>query len=138
AAGADGQTELRFDRKLKGEDADFHYIALDDSGDSYHYILVDQIFNAVQPDPSKAAAALMKRVNNPDVRLWLSWTDDEGSEHSMKCDLGRGKLLLPLGSGSGWLLNSHDGLKLTMEKDGEALPLPAIREMRLLKLREVE
>lgn len=138
AAGADGETELRFDRKLKGEDADFLYLALDDSGDSYHYILVDQIFNAVQPDPSKAAAALMKRVNNPDVRLWLSWTDDEGSEHSMKCDLGRGKLLLPLGSGSGWLLNSHDGLKITMEKDGEALPLPAIREMRLLKLREVE
>ena len=134
----EGETLLGFGQRVKGEDADFLYLKLDGSGDPYHYILVDNIFDAVQPDPSAFSAALMKKVYNPGVKLYLSWTDDEGNGHSMKCDYGRGELLIPLGSGSGWLMNSHDGVTLSMEKDGETLPLPAVTEARLYKLREVE
>ncbi len=138
ATEAEGGVHLDFTEVLKGEDADFLYLSLDADRDSYDYILVDNIYDAVQPDPSAFAAALMKKVYNPGTKLWFSWTDDEGGEHCMYCDLGRGELLVPLGSGSGWLLNSHDGLDITMERYEETVPLPAIREMRLLKLREVE
>ena len=56
----------------------------------------------------------------------------------MRCDFGRGQLLIPLGSGAGWLLNGHEEIRISAENFGEAAELPQIREFRLLKLREVE
>ncbi|MCR5249873.1 MAG: hypothetical protein K6E50_04640 [Lachnospiraceae bacterium] len=135
--GADG-AEILFGESLDGDDADFLYLALDDIGETYDYILVDHLFDAVQEDVTPFAARLMRKNRNPGRTITLSWQDDAGEEHCMHCDLGQGRLLIPLGSGAGWLLNSHAQIRITAEDSGEAAAMPAIGELRLLKLREVE
>ena len=123
---------------LQGADADFLYIAFDNSNGTYENILIDHIFDAVQEDTSDFATALMKRDHNPGKSVSLSWEDDKGEVHGMNCAFGQGKLLIPLGSGAGWLLNSHNGIDISLQYNGESIDLPKINEYRLLKLREVE
>ena len=130
--------ELTLENAVSGEDADFLYLSFDNSNGTYDNILIDHIFDAVQEDPSAFAAALMKKDHNPGMTVMLSWIDDDSTLHDMNCSFGQGKLLIPLGSGSGWLLNSHDALNITAQYYGEAAELPAVADYRLLKLREVE
>ena len=123
---------------LQGGEADFLYIAFDNSDGTYENILIDHIFDAVQEDTSEFATALMKRDHNPGKTVNISWEDDNGEMHGMNCAFGQGKLLIPLGSGAGWLLNSHSGIDISLQYNGENIELPKINEYRLLKLREVE
>ena len=123
---------------MQGEDADFLYIDFDNSDGTYENILIDHIFDAVQEDTSDFATALMKKDHNPGKTVRLSWEDDNGEMHGMNCSFGQGKLLIPLGSGAGWLLNSHSDIDISAQYNGESIELPAIKEYRLLKLREVE
>ncbi len=133
-----GGTYLGFDKNIQGEDADFLYIEFDNSDGSYDNILIDHIFDAVQDDTSAFATALMKRDYNPGKTVRISWSDDAGNSHLLNCDFGRGRLLIPLGCGAGWLLNSHDGVNVNMQYYGEDITVSPIKEYRLLKLREVE
>ena len=126
--------------KIPGEsqDADFLYIDFDNSDGTYENILIDHIFDAVQEDDSPFATALMKRDHNPGKTILLTWEDDAGEIHGMNCSFGQGKLLIPLGSGAGWLLNSHAEINISAQYYGEQTALPAVNEYRLYKLREVE
>ena len=126
--------------KIPGEsqDADFLYIDFDNSDGTYENILIDHIFDVVQEDDSPFATALMKRDHNPGKTILLTWEDDAGEIHGMNCSFGQGKLLIPLGSGAGWLLNSHAEINISAQYYGEQTALPAVKEYRLYKLREVE
>ena len=53
--------------------------------------------------------------------------------------MGRGKLLLPLGGGRGWLLNSHSDITVSVTgQDGQNISVPEMVNLKFLKLREVE
>ena len=121
-----------------GEDADFLYIEFDNSTGIYDHMLSDHIFDMVYDDPSAFAAPLMRKDHNPGKYVTVTWADDDSTIHDMNCSFGQGKLLIPLGSGSGWLLNSHDRLIITSEYYGERTALDDIIKCRLLKLREVK
>ncbi|MDE7312662.1 MAG: hypothetical protein K2N87_13750 [Eubacterium sp.] len=134
----DQGTHVRFQETLNGEEADFIYLTFDGMDQNFDYILFNHSEDAVQTDLTAWNQKLMKKDYNRGISVCVSWTDERGTEHSLHCSMGRGKLLIPLGSGSGWLLNGHDGIKITVWKDGEMIPSPKISEIRLLKLREVE
>ena len=51
----------------------------------------------------------------------------------MNCNMGRGKLLIPLGSGRDWLLNNHNSLTFTITKGGKTLPVPNVKKVEMLK-----
>ena len=138
AAEDTAQISLSFDNALNGNDADFLYVEFDNSDGSYDNILIDHIFDAVQDDTSAFATALMKRDHNPGKTVRISWNDDAGNPHYLNCDFGQGKLLIPLGCGAGWLLNSHDGINISMQYYGEDTALSPLKEYRILRLREVQ
>ena len=138
AAEDTAQISLSFDNALNGNDADFLYVEFDNSDGSYDNILIDHIFDAVQDDTSAFATALMKRDHNPGKTVRISWNDDAGNPHYLNCDFGQGRLLIPLGCGAGWLLNSHEGINISMQYYGEDTALSPIKEYRLLRLREVQ
>ncbi|MBP5608438.1 MAG: hypothetical protein J6X66_09265 [Lachnospiraceae bacterium] len=123
---------------VKGEDADFLYLEFDNSAGVYDHMLSDHIFDMVYDEPSAFAAPLMRKDHNPGKTVIISWVDDDGTSHDMNCSFGQGKLLIPLGSGSGWLLNSHGNISIRAGYYEEQTALETITKCRLLKLREVE
>ena len=80
----------------------------------------------------------MKKDYNRGMTVDLSWKDDAGKQHSMSCGMGRGHLLIPLGSGSGWLFNHHDSVTIKMNLGEEIVSVPNITKLELLKVREVK
>ncbi len=132
-----GVAALSFEEGINGADADFIYIELDGSDTKCEYRLIDHVSDPVYANPSPFAASLMKKIYNPGDRIEISWKDDDMNEHSMQMDRGRGKLLIPLGAGAGWLFNKHYEVYISMISNGEITELPPIKEAKLYRLREV-
>ncbi len=78
----------------------------------------------------------MKKSYNPGMLVCISWVDDYGAEHIMYCEMNRGKLLIPLGAGAGWLLHNHAQMQIHVMQDGMEIAMPQITEIQFLKLRE--
>jgi hypothetical protein len=132
-------TKIVFDKTTKGEDADFVYIEFDGMDQSFTNILLN---HHAEIEPPKEEISwfnekLMKRDYNRGISVTTLWSDEYKNQHSMNCNMGRGKLLIPLGSGRAWLLNNHDSLTFTVSQGGKTLPVPNIKKVKLLKVREV-
>ena len=135
----DDLVTVGFDRKFDGDKADFLYLEFPDMEDDYNYILFDHIEDRVQDvEKDSFAASLMKKNYNPDKIVTVAWTDDSGQEHRMACGMDEGKLLIPVGAGRGWLLNSHSDISISVQEDETIAEVPEINRIRLLKVREVE
>jgi hypothetical protein len=80
----------------------------------------------------------LKKEYNPGKIVTINWLDDEGESHSEMCLLSKGKLLVPLGSGSEWLLNNHNTISIVLQEDGEVVSVPEIKTAKFLKLREID
>lgn len=131
--------DVDFEQSIDGDEADFVYIEFPDMGFDYNYILFNHIEDAVQNMKKYPyAGPLMKKNYNPEMFVTVAWTDDDGEEHRMACRMDEGKLLIPLGAGKGWLLNSHSGIRITVQQDEEVAEVPEIDKIRFLKVREVE
>ena len=79
---------------------------------------------------------LMKKDYNPGMYVETLWADDKGETHYMDCDMGQGKLLIPLGAGRQWLLNEHSYLNIYACRGDDIIDLPEVAEVKFLKLRE--
>jgi hypothetical protein len=82
---------------------------------------------------------------NPDKLVKIIYSDDKGAAHSTICFLQKGKLLIPLGSGSRWLLHKHSYIDIklvALQKNGEIKSINSkndikIKNIRFLKLKGV-
>ena len=130
--------DIVFDKALYGNDADFLYLDIENDM-NYDYEIFDTAYGIPQGSANSLLCRfVMKKVYNPGENMTVSWTDDNGGEHDMSCVLFRGKLLIPLGGGSGWLLNDHDRISLKMADDeGNTLEIPGLENVRFLKLRDI-
>ncbi len=136
---AEGNTvNITFNNKEDGNDFDFIYLDIENdlNCDYKLFEMGHAITQNVEENPFYRY--VMRRDYNPGKNVIVSWTDDQGTPHEMTCSLGRGKLLIPLGGGKGWLLNSHDSINISMADDeGNPLDLGGITSIRFLKLREI-
>ena len=129
---------IQMGEKIDGDEADYLYLDFDGVEQNYDYILMNHEEEVIQTDLSNFNRTLMKKDYNRGINVTLVWNDDAGNQHSLICALGRGKILVPLGSGAGWLLNAHDYVAIVVTKDGEIVQVPQLADVRLLKLREVK
>ncbi len=131
--------KIKFSNAINGYDADYVYIEFEKLPENKQYILYDNHDSIVQHEKDYGIfKTLLKQENNPGVEVVLSWVNDNGEECTQKCELDEGKLLLPLGSRKGWLLNTISDITITVTKDGEVIDVPEIKDFRMLKLREVK
>ena len=125
--------DLRFSRTVDGDDADFLYISFADMEHDVRDVLYDLSVEEEQAEDMP----FTRDWYNPGKIVVVSWSDEDGGVYSMRCAMGKGKLLIPLGSGVRWLLQDHDSLTVTVEQDGVQTEVPEIGEVRLLKLKEI-
>ena len=129
---------ITFDHIVNGEDADFLYVEFGNLVDEVDYILYNlDAGYIINKDKYRFGKYLMKKEYNSNLFVVVAWMDENGDEHSMKCNMDEGKLLIPLGSGRGWLLNNHSDLKIYVMQGEHMIPVPSIVDIELLKLREV-
>ncbi len=137
-------SKLQFSESVKGEDADFVYLEFDGMDQDYTDILFNVSAGKVseielqEEKKSWFNKNLMKRDYNRGTVVTVFWNDDSGNSHCLNCSMGRGKLLIPLGSSCNWLLNNHENLTITVKKGDEELPVPPITNAELLKIREMK
>lgn len=129
---------ITFDEELDGNDLDFIYFEVDnDKNYDYKFFHVGYgITQNIENEPF--CSYLLKKDYNPGENVIISWEDDNGNRHDMSCCLGRGKLLIPIGGGKGWLQNMHNGIELSMADDsGASINMGDVSGVRFLKLREL-
>lgn len=127
--------ELRFGAPIDGDEADFLYLEFDGVLDDFDYVQFDASGEHVVK-ATKLSRPLLKKSWNLGKKVALEWEDSAGEVHGVRCDLSKGKLLVPLGAGKNWLLNNHDNLKISLLDNDEVTQLPKISHMEFLKLRE--
>jgi hypothetical protein len=134
---AESFTSLNFE-EIAGEDADFLYLEFDGVDDEFEYVLYNQgTLEVVPQDAAGLYKYLLKKEYNPGKIVIINWLDDEGESHSERCLLSKGNLVVPLGSGSEWLLNNHNTISIVLQEDGEVVSVPEIKTAKFLKLREI-
>ena len=135
----DNRNIIDFSSAIDGDEADWLYIEFADMDKDYKYSL---LYTADYPEEVKQANPLlkylMKKDYNPGEFVLITWTDDIGETNSIRCRMGKGKLLIPLGAGRNWLLHDHDSFSVSVERDGVQAEVPTIIDVQMLKLREVE
>lgn len=127
---------INFSTPFDGDDADWLYIEFDVDQD-YQYTLYSLGSGEVKQEPTSLSKYLMKKDYNPDDYVCITWFDDNGDSHGIRCRIEKGKLLVPLGCGVKYLLNEHDQLVITADHNGERVGVPSIKQIQLLKLQEV-
>lgn len=125
---------------VDGDEADFLYLEFAGMDENYEYTLFDSNdFYVQDTEKEPFLKYLTKKDYNRGVTVNVSWTGEEGAVYGMSALMGRGKLLLPLGGGRGWLLNSHSDITVSVTgQDGQNIPVPEMVNLKFLKLREVE
>ncbi|MBQ4014392.1 MAG: hypothetical protein II610_03960, partial [Treponema sp.] len=69
--------------------------------------------------------------------LQISFFDKDGNKHSVCADYSEGRLLANLGVGVKYLLEKHDKIEIAVFKDGAPMELPAVKEIKFLKCRQI-
>lgn len=136
----DEKNDIVLTEPMDGDQADFAYVELETENPSVQYGLVPYVwgpFHAMDAS-DEISKHLMAKKDNYGKILKVSWLDDEGQEHAFLMDFGQGKLLVPLGAGSGWLLNHHDRIRLECLEDNKPIPIKAVDHVEFLKLRTVK
>lgn len=132
--------DIVFYYELDGDEADFVYMEFDGMDENYDYTLFN-LSDSVVWDTEKYPMfrSFMKKDYNRGIRVAVSWVDEDWNDYSMRCLMSHGKLLLPLGEGSGWLLNKHSGIHISvLDENNEPITVPEIVDVEFLKLREIE
>lgn len=135
---------IYFKDNIYGEDADFVYLEFDIPLDNYDCSL-HEIFDMV---PVKGKCNFTKPFvihnYNSDKIVKIIYSDNMNRKHSITCFLQKGKLLIPLGSGSRWLLHKHSFIDvqiLKIQKNGKLQTLSPkeaiIKNAHFLKLKGV-
>lgn len=140
ATDAENGVRISMAEAVDGDEADFLYLEFAGMEENYEYILFDMNDSYVQDtEKEPLLKCLTKRDYNRGVTVNVSWTGEEGAVYGMSALMGRGKLLLPLGGGRGWLLNSHSDITVSVTgQDGQNISVPEMVNLKFLKLREVE
>ena len=132
--------EIIFSEEIEGDQADWLYIEFEDMEEYFDYVCFDGSQQYVQDrkDLSWLEKLLLKKDYNTGMVVEIRWEDDEMKTHTMHCNMSRGKLLIPLGSGLKWLLHSHRAIDILVYQDDEIIEMPDIGAVELLKLREAK
>ncbi len=122
-----------FNTPVDGNQADFVYVEFKNMDQDFQYIFhdADTVYEG-----TGFQRLLMKKDYNPGMYVETLWADDKGETHYMDCDMGQGKLLIPLGAGRQWLLNEHSYLNIYVCRGDDIIDLPEVAEVKFLKLRE--
>ena len=131
---------INFDDDFNGEEADFVYLEFNNKNNNYVYTLFDFTNSYVFDDKDLGIVKyLTKKEYNRGETVVLIWSGEDGVSHSMNCAMSHGKLLVPLGSGRGWLLNKHVYLNISVQDaEGRVIEFPELKSVEFLKLREVK
>ena len=131
---------VNFDKDFSGEEADFMYLEFNNKNNNYEYTLFDFTNSYVLNTKDLGIVKyLTKKEYNRGETVVLTWSSEDGTSHSMNCAMSHGKLLVPLGSGRGWLLNKHVYLNISVQDaEGKVLEFPELKSVEFLKLREVK
>lgn len=122
----------------RGKDMDFLYLEFDQLANDYQLIQFGWHDEYIQESTGTVFDNLYSKWYNPDMFVVLSWQNETGDYYGISCWVDKGQLLIPLGMGSGWLMNKHSQLEIFLVKDGNMVPIPDIADIRFLKLREIE
>lgn len=136
----DGKNDIALAEPMDGDQADFLYVELEIENPAVQYGLITDgggPFRVLDAS-NEISKQLMFRRNNLGKILKVSWLDDDGQEHAFQMDFAQGKLLIPLGVGPGWLLNSHDRIRLECLEDKKTIPIKAVDRVEFLKIRTVK
>ncbi len=138
-SGGDASIHVDFAKEFDGDEADFMYIEFEDVPQTYDYAIYQNHDPIIQNQYNNSIGRfLMKRIYNDGMDVTVSWTNEAGEVISSTASIDQGKLLMPLGAARGWLLNTHSQLVITASQDETAISVPKIKEIRMLKLREVK
>ena len=137
---SDNACIVSFENQIDGDEADYLYIDFVDMNNECDYALIDFGHTPILQDVDVygLAKALLKKVYNYGMQVTICWNDDLGEGHSITCNMDEGQLLIPLGSGRQWLLNSHNQISINVSLNGESVEVPTISNIRFLKLREIQ
>lgn len=134
--GSEKGINIALSEAINGDDADFLYIAFGNAINDYQYGLFGHDGFEPQENPGIFKSFYRKEANK-EIYVQVIWYDDNETEHVIYCSFVNGKLLIPLGAGSNWLLNKHSDIYINIfGKAGDDFD-PYIEEIELLKLREL-
>lgn len=123
---------------FSGENLDYMYLEFVDSHPIRKYQLFD-LFSARIFDRDDFSRIFYKKIYNPDIRVKIAYNvagDDR--EFAITAAFSKGKLLIPLGAGSRWLLNTHSKFKISVyDNKGNPITSKILRKVELLHLREL-
>lgn len=139
-ANVEGGVQAVMSEMVDGDEVDFLYVEFAGMEENFEYTLFDHSdFYVQDTEKHPSLKYLAKKDYNRGVTVVVSWTGEGGETYSMSAQMGRGKLLVPLGGGKGWLLNNHSAVTVSvLGQDGQSSPVPEIVNLEFLKLREVE
>ena len=126
-----------FNKAIDGLDAEFIYVEFKDVTKNFEYTLYDWGGEKVQ-NPKGFVKRFMKKNFNPGVVVRVSWFDDDKNVRYIDSNLSKGKLLIPLGAGAGWLLNKHNEITISVLIENKEIPIPEISKIELLKLNDLD
>ena len=124
--------EIGFPQGLQGNDVDYIYLSADVGEEETYFVMGDGHTAA-----NKLEKFLMKKDYNQGIEIAVSWLDNEGMVHEFRASAENGKLLLPIGAGTGWLCNDHFRVMIWFEQHGERVNLPEIKELRFYSARKI-
>ncbi len=129
---------VSFEKEVLGTDADFLYLNLAAEKNYYYGYTRDDIWQFGGADSDMGHDIAYKKVFNPIKMVKVSWQGADGEIHTCDYSLGRGELLMPLGSDIDWMLNGHKEIFISLHDENGSPMKCDIRDMRLLKLRDIE
>lgn len=130
-------TVIEYEQPLYGNDADYLYLEFSGIGDNYVNTLYDTNQEYTE-DGTSLHKLLMKKTYNSGMKVLVTWTDEFGEVRGIYSNMSKGKLLIPLGANSSWLLENHDSITISVLQDDTIIDTPEITDIRFLKLREIQ
>lgn len=130
-------TVLIYECPIYGNDADYLYLEFPNIEKLYLSSLYDLNGEYVK-DGTSIDKLLMKQIYNPGMKVLVTWADEEGEVRGIYSNMSKGKLLIPLGANSSWLLENHDSITISVLQDDTIIDTPEISDIRFLKLREIQ
>ncbi|MCR5654056.1 MAG: hypothetical protein K6G07_00225 [Lachnospiraceae bacterium] len=134
--------DISFAKTFDGDEADFLYLEFPDEplGEPSYYLSTDFNPNAeFQTYPEGALITrFIRRQYNVGRTIHVVYTDEDGEEHRVICQMNKQKLLINLGASNAWLLNDHDDIRIEYHYGAKELDFMTEPVVRFLKLREVE
>lgn len=129
--------DIRFD-EYSGNDFDFIYVDLN--------VPIKSIDKTQAPDGKREVIKkdnpfsffIHKIKYNNNYFCKVEWVDDKNNKNYFKCELNRGKLLIPLGACKGWLNNMHNEIKIYLiNENGEVVDMSENINIDFLQLRKI-